>query len=69
MINQVEPLVATNTPAADQLYRNMQLTVVQQAPLTALYNVNYQYAMLSGITGFKVNPAYPNVVFTYSLKP
>jgi peptide/nickel transport system substrate-binding protein len=69
MINSVEPLVATNTSAADQLYRNMQLTVVQQAPLTALYNVNYQYAMLSGITGFKVNPAYPNVVFTYSLKP
>jgi hypothetical protein len=47
----------------------MQMTVVQQAPLTALYNVNYQYAMLSGITGFQVNPAYPNVVFTYNLKP
>src|SRR5271165_1262902 len=69
MINSVEPLVATNTAAADQLYRNMQLTVVQQAPLVALYNVNYQYAMLSGITGFRVNPAYPNVVFTYDLKP
>ena len=69
MINQVEPLVATNTPAANQLYRNMQMTIVQQAPLVALYNVNYQYAMLSGITGFQVNPAYPNVVFTYNLKP
>jgi hypothetical protein len=34
-----------------------------------LYNVNYQYAMLSAISGFRVNPAYPNVVFAYDLKP
>jgi peptide/nickel transport system substrate-binding protein len=47
----------------------MQLTVLQQAPLVSLYNVNYQYAMLSHISGFQVNPAYPNVVFAYDLKP
>ena len=69
MINQVEPLVATNKPAAEALYRNMQVTVLQQAPMVSLYNVNYQYAMLSGISGFQVNPAYPNVVFVYDLKP
>lgn len=68
-INQVEPLVATNQAAAEQLYRNMQVTVLQQAPILFLYNANYQYAMLSGISGFQVNPAYPNVVFVYSLKP
>jgi peptide/nickel transport system substrate-binding protein len=69
MINQVEPLLASNQTAAEQLYRSMQLTVLQQAPLVSLYNVNYQYAMLSHISGFQVNPAYPNVVFVYDLKP
>ena len=69
MINQVEPLVATSSSAASQLYRNMQVTVFQQAPLVSLYNVNYQYAMLSGISGFRVDPAYPNVVFVHDLKP
>jgi peptide/nickel transport system substrate-binding protein len=69
MINQAEPLLASNQTAAEQLYRSMQLTVLQQAPLVSLYNVNYQYAMLSHISGFQVNPAYPNVVFVYDLKP
>jgi len=69
MINQVEPLVATNKAAAEALYRSMQVTVLQQAPMVSLYNVNYQYAMLSGISGFQVNPAYPGVVFAYDLKP
>src|SRR5689334_14207511 len=69
MINQAEPLLASNKTAAEQLYRSMQLTVLQQAPLVSLYNVNYQYAMLSHISGFQVNPAYPNVVFVYNLKP
>src|ERR1700760_3617856 len=69
MINQVEPLTATDKNAASQLYKDMQVTVVQQAPLTSLYNNNYQYAMLSGISGFRVDPAYPNVVFVHDLKP
>ena len=69
MINQVEPLVATDKSAAEALYKTMQETVLQQAPMVSLYNVNYQYAMLSGISGFQVNPAYPNVVFVYGLKP
>jgi peptide/nickel transport system substrate-binding protein len=69
MINQVEPLLATDKAAAEQLYRSMQVTVLQQAPLVSLYNVNYQYSMLSQISGFQVNPAYPNVVFVYDLKP
>ena len=69
MINQVEPLIATDKNAAAQLYKNMQVTIVQQAPLVSLYNDNYQYAMLSGISGFRVDPAYPNVVFVHDLKP
>jgi peptide/nickel transport system substrate-binding protein len=68
-IDSVEPLVATNKTAAAQLYKNMQVTVLQQAPIVFLYNDNYQYAMLSGISGFQVNPAYPNVVFVHDLQP
>jgi hypothetical protein len=47
----------------------MQVTILHQAPIAFLYNVNYQYAMLSGFSGFRVNQAYPNVVFAYDLKP
>ena len=68
-INSVEPLVATDKSAAAQVYKNMQVTILHQAPIVFLYNDNYQYAMLSGISGFQVNPAYPNVVFVYNLKP
>ncbi len=68
-INNVESLVATNPTAGAQLYRTMQVELLQQAPLQALYNVNYQYAMRASATGFSVNPAYPGVVFVYNLKP
>ena len=68
-INKVESVVATSPMAGAQLYRTMQVETFQQAPLTALYNVNYQYAMRTSFTGFKVNPAYANVVFTYNLRP
>jgi peptide/nickel transport system substrate-binding protein len=68
-IDGIEQLVATNQGAATQAYRNMQVTVLQQAPLVPVYNDNYQYAMLSGISGLKVDPAYPNVVFVHDLTP
>ena len=68
-INRVDPLTATNPTAGEQLYRTMQVEVLQQAPLQALYNVNYQYAMRTSFTGFVSNPAYAGVVFVYSLKP
>jgi peptide/nickel transport system substrate-binding protein len=68
-INRVESVVATSQAAGAQLYRTMQVETLQQAPVTALYNVNYQYAMRNTFTGFQVNPAYANVVFTYNLRP
>jgi peptide/nickel transport system substrate-binding protein len=68
-INRVESVVATNKNAGAQLYRTMQVETLQQAPLTALYNVNYQYAMRTSFTGFQTNPAYANVVFIYNLTP
>src|SRR5215470_9981285 len=68
-INRVESVLATSPAAGAQLYRTMQVETLQQAPVTALYNVNYQYAMRNSFTGFQVNPAYANVVFTYNLRP
>lgn len=68
-INKVETLVATDRTAGTALYKSMQETVLQQAPLTVLYNDTYQYAMSSGFTGFTSNPAYPNVVFVHDLTP
>ena len=68
-INKVESVVATNHTAGANLYRTMQVETLQQAPLNVLYNVNYQYAMRNSFTGFQVNPAYANVVFTYNLRP
>jgi peptide/nickel transport system substrate-binding protein len=68
-IDEVEPLVATDPPAAARLYRQMQVEILHQAPILFLYNTNYQYAMLSTFSGLQVNPAYPNVVFVYNLRP
>jgi peptide/nickel transport system substrate-binding protein len=68
-INRVESLVATNRVAGVNLYHTMQVEVLRQAPIAFLYNDNYQYAMSAGFTGLQVNPAYPNVVFAYDLKP
>jgi peptide/nickel transport system substrate-binding protein len=69
MINRVEPLVATDRSAAEQLYKQMQVRILGTAPILFLYNSNYQYAMQNNFTGLQVNPAYPNVVFVYDLKP
>jgi peptide/nickel transport system substrate-binding protein len=68
-INKVEPLVATNPSAAEQLYRTMQVQILGSAPILFLYNANYQYAMQDNFSGLQVDPAYPNVVFAYDLKP
>ena len=68
-INKVESLVATNPTAGSALYRTMQVEILKQAPIVFLYNTNYQYAMANSFSGFQVNPAYPNVIFVYNLKP
>jgi peptide/nickel transport system substrate-binding protein len=68
-INRVESLVATNPTAGSALYKTMQVEVLKQAPIVFLYNTNYQYAMSNAFSGFQVNPAYPNVIFVYNLKP
>ena len=68
-IGSVEPLVATKPTEAEQLYRTMQVEILKQAPILFLYNANYQYAVRTSFSGLQVNPAYPNVVFVYNLRP
>jgi peptide/nickel transport system substrate-binding protein len=68
-ISSVESLVATNPTAGGNLYRTMQVEILKQAPIVFLYNSNYEYAMNNKFSGFQVNPAYPNVIFAYNLKP
>jgi peptide/nickel transport system substrate-binding protein len=68
-IDRVESLVATDRSAGQQLYRTMQVEILNQAPIIFFYNSNYQYAMQTNFSGFQTNPAYPNVVFAYDLKP
>lgn len=44
----------------------MQVEVLHTAPVVALYGASYQYAMR---TSFSSNPAYPNVILVYDLRP
>ncbi len=68
-INHIESVVATNPSAGSALYRAMQVEILKNAPIVFLYNTNYEYAMMNTFSGFQVNPAYPNVIFAYNLKP
>jgi peptide/nickel transport system substrate-binding protein len=68
-MTRAEQNAATNRDLAIQAYRDMQVTLLQDAPALFLYNQNYQYAMLNSVGNFQVNPAYPNVVFAYDLQP
>jgi hypothetical protein len=43
--------------------------VLHTAPVVALYGASYQYAMRTSFTGFSSNPAYPNVILVYDLRP
>jgi peptide/nickel transport system substrate-binding protein len=69
MMARAEKLSATNRAEAVALYRQMQVTLLQEAPALFLYNSNYQYALLKSVGNLEVNPAYPNVIFVYNLKP
>lgn len=68
-IGRVEATLAVNKTAGATLYDTMQNEIFKDAPTTTLWTVNYQRVLSAGITGYKDNPGYPNVVFVYNLKP
>ena len=60
---------ASKRPEAVSLYRQLQTTLLKDAPAIPLYVQQYQRTMLKSVSGFVDNPAYPNVTFVYGLKP
>jgi peptide/nickel transport system substrate-binding protein len=68
-IDQTASLAATDRAAAAQNYHDMQVTLLQDGVAIPVYTQVYQRAMLSSVSGFQDNPAYPSVVFAYDLTP
>lgn len=68
-IDQASILAATDREAAAQKYHDMQVTLLQDGVAIPVYTQVYQRAMLSSVSGFQDNPAYPSVVFAYDLTP
>jgi peptide/nickel transport system substrate-binding protein len=68
-MNQAERSAASDRPKAVSLYRSMQSTLLHDAPVIPLYVQQYQRTLQKGVGGYVDNPAYPNVVYVYDLKP
>lgn len=63
-------LTVTDRPAAQQSYERATNRVLDQRVAAALpWVVKSQRAFLGGIRGYDDNPAYPDVVFVYDLRP
>jgi peptide/nickel transport system substrate-binding protein len=69
MMGQAEKAAASNRGKSITLYRQLQTTLLKDAPVIPLYVQQYQRTMLKSVSGFVDNPAYPNVTFVYDLKP
>jgi peptide/nickel transport system substrate-binding protein len=69
MMSLAERDAATNRQEAISIYRQMQIILLKQAPALFLYNSNNQYAYAKAVDNLQANPAYPNVIFVYDLKP
>ena len=69
MMSAAERFAAANRAKAVTLYRQIQTTLLTDAPAIPLYVQQYQRTMLKSVGGFVDNPAYPNVTFVYGLKP
>jgi peptide/nickel transport system substrate-binding protein len=69
MMQQAERTSAGNRARAVQLYRTMQMTLLHDAPVIPAFVTVYQRTLARGVTGYVDNPAYPNVVYAYDLKP
>ncbi|MFC4122728.1 ABC transporter substrate-binding protein [Nonomuraea zeae] len=70
MLDTVPELTVTDRPAAQRAYEQATRRVLDQRAAAALpWVVNYQRAFVGGIRGYDDNPAYPDVVFVYDLRP
>ena len=68
-IDGLQAVTATDRPAAEQEYVELQKTVSDQAISPVLGVQNYQRAFLASVGGYVDNPSYGNVVFFHELTP
>ena len=67
LIDEAVTLEGVNPEKAKELYRKAEEILIEDAPAVFLYNPDDIYVYNKGITGFKDNPGYPQVVFFYEL--
>jgi peptide/nickel transport system substrate-binding protein len=68
-IDDVESLSATDRQAAIDLYARIQTTLLKDSPALFLGTQKYERVLQKSVGGYVDNPAYPNVVFAYTLTP
>ncbi|WP_182887796.1 ABC transporter substrate-binding protein [Microbispora sp. H10885] len=69
-IDGLPALTATDQPAAEKAYSGLQEKIINEKAAVAVpYVQTYQRAFAKSVQGYTDNPAYPNVVFAYDLKP
>ncbi|ADG89646.1 peptide ABC transporter substrate-binding protein [Thermobispora bispora] len=69
-IDGLPELMATDPAAAEKAAAELQAKIIDEHAAVAVpYVVNYQRAYAKSVQGYVDNPAYPNVVFVYDLKP
>ncbi|MBF8185962.1 ABC transporter substrate-binding protein [Nonomuraea sp. K274] len=70
LLDTVPELTVTDKTAAQRTYERATTQVLDQRAAAALpWVVNYQRAYVGGVGGYDDNPAYPDVVFVYELRP
>ncbi|MEV4066106.1 ABC transporter substrate-binding protein [Nonomuraea dietziae] len=70
LIDTLPELTVTDRAAAQRAYARLDRRLLEvQAAAAVPWVVNYQRAYLGGIQGYNDNPAYPDVVFAYDLRP
>ncbi|SDM26741.1 peptide/nickel transport system substrate-binding protein [Nonomuraea jiangxiensis] len=70
LLDTLPELTVTDPMAAQHTYEQVTKRVLDQRAAVALpWVVNYQRAYLGGVQGYEDNPAYPDVVFVYDLRP
>ncbi|MEU0570558.1 ABC transporter substrate-binding protein [Nonomuraea sp. NPDC005983] len=70
LLDKLPELTVTDTNAAQRAFAQATTRVLDQKAAVAIpWVVNYQRAYQGGIQGYDDNPAYPDVVFAYELRP
>ncbi|WP_043630390.1 ABC transporter substrate-binding protein [Nonomuraea candida] len=70
LLGTIPELTVTDRPAAQRAYEQATARVLDQRAAAALpWVVKARRAYLGGVQGYVDNPAYPDVVFVYDLRP